>query len=82
VNQTLPMMQWRVNEQFVEYGECETFQHFIKANNPVIQTEYRASEVKFTHNQLCGIGDAILTGFRTLFKNMGLDYTVMECSNA
>jgi hypothetical protein len=52
LNQTLPMMQWQVNEQSVEYRECETFQPFIKANNPVIQIEYPASGVKFTHNQL------------------------------
>ena len=76
------MMQWQVNEQSVEYRECETFQPFIKANNPVIQIEYPASGVKFTHNQLWGIGDATLDGFSTVLKSMDLDNTVTKGLNA
>jgi hypothetical protein len=82
VNQTLPMMQWQVNEQCVEYRECETFQPFIKANKPVFHIEYLASETKFTQNQLCGVGDPTLDGFSTVLKNMDLDDIVTECSDS
>ncbi|KAH8782153.1 putative endo alpha-1,4-polygalactosaminidase [Hyaloscypha finlandica] len=84
VNQTLPMMQWQVNEQCVQYGECVTFQPFIMANKPVFHIEYPQSsdEKKFTAAQLCGVGDASLDGFSTVLKSMDLGDSVTECSNS
>jgi hypothetical protein len=84
VNQTLPMMQWQVNEQCVQYGECATFQPFITANKPVFHIEYPQSsdEKKFTAAQLCGVGDASLDGFSTVLKSMDLGDPVTECSNS
>jgi hypothetical protein len=79
VNQTLPMMQWEVNEQCVEYNECQLFQPFIAAGKPVFHIEYPADEKSFTHAQLCGHGDASLDGFSTVLKNMDLDDAITTC---
>ena len=82
VNATLPMMQWQVNEQCVEYGECETFQPFIEADKPVFHIEYPKEETKFSTAQLCGKGNATLNGFSTVLKNMDLDDVVTQCTNS
>jgi len=82
VNATLPMMQWQVNEQCVEYGECETFQPFIEADKPVFHIEYPKDEAKFSTAQLCGDGNASLNGFSTVLKNMDLDDDVTQCTNS
>jgi hypothetical protein len=82
VNATLPMMQWQVNEQCVEYGECETFQPFIEENKPVFHIEYPNDEKSFTTAELCGDGNASLEGFSTVLKNMDLDDYVVACTNS
>jgi len=35
VQQILPQMEWQVNEQCVEYDECDTFTPFITAGKTV-----------------------------------------------
>jgi hypothetical protein len=72
-------MQWEVNEQCVEYNECQLFQPFIAAGKPVFHIEYPASEKSFTQAQLCGQGDASVDRFSTVLKNMDLDNAITIC---
>lgn len=60
VNQTLLMLQWQVNEQCVEFGECETFQPFIKANKPVFHVEYLAAGPRRARQSLPRISFVVL----------------------
>jgi len=79
VNQTISMMQWQVNEQCVEYHECDLFQPFIAAGKPVFHIEYPAEEKSFSQAQLCGTGNSTLDGFSTVLKNLDLDDEITTC---
>jgi hypothetical protein len=82
VNATLDMMQWEVNEQCVQYNECEQFQPFIQAGKPVFHIEYpdTAPEVSATVKAK-DCGDSAAAGFSTLLKKMNLDNWVETCSS-
>jgi hypothetical protein len=80
VNQTVGMLQWEVNEQCVQYDECELFRPFIEAGKPVFHIEYpkSAPDVSVsTKESICG--DTEANGFSTVLKNMDLDDWVDEC---
>ncbi|KAL3469350.1 endo alpha-1,4 polygalactosaminidase [Aspergillus californicus] len=79
-------MQWSVNEQCVEYDECDTYATFVEADKPVFHIEYPKGED--TNNQKdvsasveegnCdGFGQSGL--FSTLLKNMILDDWYQGC---
>ena len=40
IPQVLGQMQWAVNEQCVQYGECATWRPFVEAGKPVFNIEY------------------------------------------
>lgn len=77
VDKTLPMMEWQVNEQCVEFDECNLFQPFIDANKPVFHIEYPddapnvATDIK---TKDCGVA-----GFSSVMKNLALDAWVDPC---
>jgi len=78
VETTLPIMEWQVNEQCAEFGECDLFQPFITAGKPVFHIEYPdgapdsiAADVK---SKDCGVA-----GFSSLLKNLALDAWVDPC---
>ena len=54
-------MQWSVNEQCVQYSECNTFRPFIDAGKPVFHIEYPKSAPSVSVSQkdsFCGNQDA------------------------
>ncbi|CAF3446650.1 hypothetical protein SNK03_003231 [Fusarium graminearum] len=85
IKSVLPYVQFSVNEQCVEYSECETFAAFIKAKKPVFNIEYPkgAPKVKEADRKtICSKkGKAKGTdGFSTVIKKMNLDGWVQYCT--
>ncbi|OJK00213.1 hypothetical protein ASPACDRAFT_52004 [Aspergillus aculeatus ATCC 16872] len=84
IPEVITEMQWCVNEQCVEMGECETYAPFVAAGKPVFHIEYPNAEevgrVKVAEEEksrACqGNGAA---GFSTVLKNLGLDAWVEVC---
>ena len=64
VEDTLSFLDWSVNEQCVQYTECDTFSPFISAGKPVFHIEYldQSSDVQ----KDCYGPDT--TGFSTILK--------------
>lgn len=81
-------MEWCVNEQCVEFGECDVFAAFIEVGKPVFHLEYpKGEEVnddkpvpEETVESTCGDADA--AGFSTLIKNMNLDTWLQTCKTS
>ncbi|KAF4979820.1 hypothetical protein FZEAL_4036 [Fusarium zealandicum] len=85
IESVLPYVAFSVNEQCVNYEECETFAAFIKAGKPVFNIEYPkgAPKVKDTDRKtICSQkGKAAGTkGFSIVIKNLNLDGWVMYCT--
>lgn len=80
VTSVLDIMEWHVNEQCLEYNECQLFQPFIDAGKPVFHIEYPSdapavsSDVKAA---TCGAASA--SGFSTLLKTLDLSAWVEPC---
>jgi endo-alpha-1,4-polygalactosaminidase (GH114 family) len=80
VNQTVGMLQWEVNEQCVQYEECELFRPFVDEGKPVFHIEYPkggppvSADVKTRYCE-----DAEAKGFSTVLKNLDLDEELEEC---
>ena len=82
IEQVLPNMQWSVNEQCVQYDECDTFQPFIDNLKPVFHIEYPddAPSVKVEQkNSICNSEQA--RGFSTVIKELSLNNWLEECPN-
>jgi hypothetical protein len=80
VSQTIGMMEWEVNEQCVQYGECDTFRPFIEAGKPVFHIEYPDGAPKVSASEKSSAcGDSSEQGFSTVLKNMDLDDWVETC---
>ncbi|KAK0386714.1 hypothetical protein NLU13_6549 [Sarocladium strictum] len=78
----LPHVHFSVNEQCVEYSECETFAAFIKDNKPVFNIEYpKEWKAASVNQQICSEkGKAQGTeGFSIVIKDMDLDKKVEYC---
>lgn len=45
IGSVIDKMQWSVNEQCAEYGECETYAAFTKVNKPVFHIEYSGETI-------------------------------------
>jgi hypothetical protein len=82
----LDKVAFSVNEQCVQYGECETFAAFVDADKPVFHIEYPkgapdgVSAAKVS--DICsGQGKAKgAKGFSTVIKKMNLDGWVRYCN--
>lgn len=80
VNATIDMMQWEVNEQCVQYTECDSFQPFIAAGKPVFHIEYPKDAPSVSSSEKTSIcGDKTATDFSTVLKNLNLDDWVETC---
>jgi hypothetical protein len=80
VNQTIDMMQWEVNEQCVQYQECDAFQPFIAAGKPVFHIEYpNAAPDVSTSTKATVCDDPTAKGFSTILKDMDLDDWLDAC---
>jgi len=80
VNETIDLMQWEVNEQCVQYDECDIFQPFIDAGKPVFHIEYPDSSPDIstaTKTKYCD--GASEQEFSTVLKNMDLDNFLDTC---
>jgi hypothetical protein len=90
ISAVLPIVHFSVNEQCVQYGECETFAPFIAAGKPVFHIEYPdgagegeneqglKSDVVSTYCERGGKGEGS-QGFSTVLKKMELDGWVEYC---
>jgi hypothetical protein len=87
----LPLVDFSVNEQCVEYGECDSFQPFIAADKPVFHIEYPAGNRDLEQNgerngfsadirsKFCEKNGKNSEGFSTVLKNVVLDGWVQYC---
>lgn len=81
----LDFVDFSVNEQCIEYSECETFAAFIEAEKPVFNIEYPAGapgkvSVQATDEICSHKGNSTGTeGFSTVIKKMNLDGWVEYC---
>ncbi|RKK92473.1 hypothetical protein BFJ68_g15884 [Fusarium oxysporum] len=85
IPEVLDVVRFSVNEQCIEYSECETFAAFIKDGKPVFNIEYPAGApdrvLDSTVNAICG-NSSNATGtkdFSTAIKKMNLDGWVRYC---
>lgn len=86
--QVLDKMQWEVNEECIELGECAQFDVFTKANKPVFNIEYPPEAhieddwTKQEESDRCAqYADASTgaTGFSTVLKKYNLDEWILTC---
>lgn len=85
VPNVIDKMQWSVQEQCVQYDDCDKFTRFINASKPVFHVEYPKGDSTNNNraistsdfNKICNDQDA--TGFSTLIKNMNLDAWYEAC---
>ena len=80
LDQVVGRMQWSVNEQCVQYGECEVFRPFIEQGKPVFHIEYPDSTPDVSASEVATVcEDEGAKGFSTVLKEMGLGDWVVEC---
>lgn len=74
------MVQWEVNEQCVQYHECNLFQPFIAAGKPVFHIEYpkAAPDVSVSAKD-SDCGGENTNGFSTVLKEVDLGDWVELC---
>jgi hypothetical protein len=81
VADVLPIMEWHVNEQCLQYGECNKFAPFITQNKPVFHIEYPDGAPNITPDvktQNCNAPSA--KGFSIVLKTIDLDAWVNPCT--
>jgi Glycoside-hydrolase family GH114 len=81
VGDVLHLMEWHVNEQCLQYGECDKFMPFIHQNKPVFHIEYPDGAPNITPDvktKNCNAPSA--KGFSTVLKTMDLDAWVDPCT--
>lgn len=80
IQDVLPDMDFSVNEQCIEYSECETFAAFVEDDKPVFNIEYPTR--KSAYREICSKkGKAKGTnGFSIVIKDMDLDRKVEYCN--
>ena len=84
IGDVIDLLQWSVNEQCVEYEECETYARFVRQGKPVFHVEYPKGERndgkdvsgKLWEKYCSSKGEK---GFDTILKNLNLDAWVEFC---
>lgn len=85
VPNVIDQMQWSVQEQCVEYDECDLYQPFIHQGKPVFHIEYpkgdgTSNELPVTPAQKAQACDGDQEeGFSTIIKNINLDLWFESC---
>lgn len=69
----VPYFDWALNEQCLEYSECQMLTPFIKANKAVFHVEYSPASRSSVCPKVSGLK------FDTLIKNMDLDAWYEAC---
>ena len=72
------IVDWEVNEQCVQYDECDTFEPFISADKPVFHIEYPNNTNLVSIQTICSESPS---NFSTLLKHMELDEWDVACWN-
>lgn len=72
-------VQFAVNEQCVQFNECNVFDCMINAGKPVFHIEY-PDQGSLTRQVLCAAG-SLGSSFSTVLKKLSLDGYVQACSN-
>jgi hypothetical protein len=86
IDSVIDNMQWSVNEQCVQYEECDTFTPFTDANKPVFHIEYPKGDDTNNDDDVTSAQKetaCVFEGsgkFSTVIKNMDLDNWVEFCS--
>lgn len=82
----LPLMQWVISEQCVQYKECNLYQPFINANKPAFNIQYpfgqnsKATDVSASvRTKYCTTGGASFKGFTNVMKHQNLDAWLAQC---
>jgi hypothetical protein len=73
-------VEWQVNEQCLQYDECDVFQPFIDARKPVFHIEYPSDAPDVSPGvkaENCGAVSA--SGFSTVLKATNLDAWIDPC---
>ena len=78
VGGVLPSMQWEVNEQCVQYEECDLFTPFVAAGKPVFHIEY-PTEAPDVSAQVKATSCSAPSGFSSVLKSMNLDAWIEIC---
>jgi len=78
VENVVDLMQWEVNEQCVQYNECNLYRPFIDANKPVFQIEYTDGAIGVSEKK-SSCDDPAAAGFSTILKKLELDDWVEIC---
>ncbi|OAK97826.1 hypothetical protein IQ06DRAFT_37681 [Phaeosphaeriaceae sp. SRC1lsM3a] len=89
ISAVLPLVDFSVNEQCAQYGECSDFQPFVEAGKPVFHIEYPGGDGDLQQSiQSSGFSEDTKkkyctsqgsTGFSTVLKKMSLDGWVEYC---
>ncbi|PBP15514.1 hypothetical protein BUE80_DR013687 [Diplocarpon rosae] len=80
VQSVVGMMQFHINEQCIEYEECDLFAPFISAGKPVFHIEYPPSAPAVDaaiKSEKCAA--ATSSGFSTILKSTNLDSWIDPC---
>ncbi|KAL9110040.1 MAG: hypothetical protein Q9227_005379 [Pyrenula ochraceoflavens] len=85
VPRILGKMQWSVQEQCVQYDECDDYRPFIQQGKPVFHVEYPKGDN--TNNNIAVSGgkktslcdNQAADSFSTILKNMDLDSWIETC---
>lgn len=86
IDSVIDNMQWSVNEQCVQYTECDTFTAFTDANKPIFHIEYPKGDDTNNNDDVTSAQKetaCVFEGsdkFSTVIKNMDLDNWVEFCS--
>jgi hypothetical protein len=84
LSSVLPFTQFSVNEQCVEFSECDQFSPYINASKPVFHIEYPKEVKSDVVKLLCtdtGRADGAAR-FSTVLKNLNLDGYVEGCDGS
>lgn len=81
----IDIVEYSVQEQCIQYQNCDQFVPFIKANKPVFHVEYPKGD-STSNNNLIGekakdsiCDDSAASGFSTIIKNINLDNWIQPC---
>ncbi|KAI9504001.1 glycoside hydrolase superfamily, partial [Coemansia spiralis] len=85
IDSVIDNMQWSVNEQCVQYNECDTYAVFTDKNKPVFHIEYPKGDDTNNNNDVtaaqkqkaCAFSTS--AKFSTVIKNMNLDSWIETC---
>ena len=80
IPQVLGRMQWAVNEQCIQYEECDKWHPFVEVGKPVFNIEYPDGAPNVAAQKvdsICSNSDA--KGFETLLKEMDLNDWAKAC---